>query len=134
MEFYTVSCEKRPIRLSPETRRFAEESLNGKYGDEAMRNVAVSMDGTEGFETMSELEKYDAMIRKIAEEAPLRYCPGEKISGAATLGGSISHCVPAFYRNTFVLPSVSHLTLDFKTAVECGMAVKEREIEDRMRG
>ncbi|MFR1519094.1 MAG: pyruvate formate lyase family protein, partial [Clostridia bacterium] len=133
MEFYTAGSEKRPIRLSEETRRFAEESLYGKYGDEAMRNFTVSMDDTEGFETLSELEKYDAMIRKIAREAPLRYCPGEKISGAATLGGSIYHCVPAFYQNAFVQSSVSHLTVDFKSAVERGMAAKEREIADRMR-
>ena len=72
MDFYTASSEKRPVRLSEVTRRFAEESLNGKYGDEAMQCFAVSMDDTENFEAMTELEKYDAMIRKIAEEAPLR--------------------------------------------------------------
>ena len=133
MDFYTASSEKRPVRLSEVTRRFAEESLNGKYGDEAMQCFAVSMDDTENFEAMTELEKYDAMIRKIAEEAPLRYCPGEKISGAATLGGSISHCVPAFYRNTFVMSSVSHLTADFKSAVEYGMDAKEQELKNRLR-
>ena len=46
MDFYTASSEKRPVRLSEVTRRFAEESLNGKYGDEAMQCFAVSMDDT----------------------------------------------------------------------------------------
>lgn len=132
MEFYTACREKRPVRLSDATRTFAAESLNGRYGDEAMKRFAVSMDSTAHFAEMTDIEKYDAMILKIAQEAPLRYCPGEKISGAATLGSSIYHCVPAFYQGEHVMSSVSHLTLDFKSAVVSGIADKERQIEARL--
>lgn len=73
MEFYTACREKRPVRLSDATRAFAAESLNGRYGGEAMKSFAVSMDGTAHFAEMTDIEKYDAMIMKIAQEAPLRY-------------------------------------------------------------
>ena len=44
---------KRPVRLTEETRAFAEESLKGKYGDEAKRVMTVSCDDIEGFEALS---------------------------------------------------------------------------------
>ncbi len=133
MEFYTAAKEKRPVRLSEETRRFAQESLNGKYGDGAMQTPAVCMDTVSGFAAMTESEKYDAIIRKIAEEAPLRYCEGEKISGAATLGNATQHLIPAIYQGENVFFSVSHLTLGFKNAVIYGINAKERAIEARLR-
>lgn len=37
MIFYTAADEERPIRLSEATRLFAYESMNGKYGDDAMK-------------------------------------------------------------------------------------------------
>ena len=36
--FYSVCAQGRPVRLCEATRQFALESLNGKYGDEAMRH------------------------------------------------------------------------------------------------
>ncbi len=38
---------------------------------------------------MTALDTYDAAIRLIAEESPVRICPEEKNSGAATLGAGI---------------------------------------------
>lgn len=67
MVFGTTFGGGRPVRLSEETRRFAAESLSGKYGDEAMRTPWVSVDDIAGFEDMEEYDKYDAMIRRIAE-------------------------------------------------------------------
>ena len=39
--FYTPCATPRPVRLSEATRRFADESLHGRYGDDALRTPAV---------------------------------------------------------------------------------------------
>ena len=36
------------------------------------------MDDVSGFEDMGQLDRYNAVIRKIAQTAPIRICPGEK--------------------------------------------------------
>ena len=96
MTFFAVNG-KRPIRLSDETRKFAFESLNHKYGSETWGVPAVSMDDHEGFEDLTPLQQYDLAIEHIAKTAPVRICDGEKISGAATLGMAISHNIPATF-------------------------------------
>ena len=120
MEFFAVNG-KRPVRLCEETRKFAYESLNHKYGHDTWRVDGVSMDDIENFESLSSIEKYDLAIRRIAQTAPIRICDGEKISGAATLGISITHNVPAKYHGEYLFGSVSHLTIDFEKVLRCGV-------------
>lgn len=132
IEFYTVYSEPRPVRLREQTRRFAYESQHGKYGDEAMRTPAVAMDDVEGFLEMSEVERYDAAIAKIAAEAPIRICPEEQVSGAATLGWGIRHLVPASYRGEELWGSVSHLTLGFDRVVYDGMDALDAQVAARL--
>ena len=121
MEFYTQNNMKRPVRLSEKTRLFAYESLNRKYGLDTLRVMSVSLDGVEEFESLTVTEKYDAAVRKIAEDAPIRICNGELISGAATLGTAIHHTVPATYKGKTFWSGVSHLTVDFETVLRCGI-------------
>ena len=45
MIFHTAYKGGRPVRLSEETRAFAEESLRGKYGDETLKTPFVTMGG-----------------------------------------------------------------------------------------
>ena len=71
MEFYTVSKEKRPVRLCEETRQFAWDSLHGRYGDESQQTPAVLMDDIPGFESYSPYARHDAAILRIAE--PVSY-------------------------------------------------------------
>ncbi|HHV50553.1 MAG TPA: hypothetical protein GXX54_02465 [Clostridiales bacterium] len=78
MEFYAVANQKRPVRLSHETREFAWESLKGKYGDDAMKTPYVPLDHIDGFELLSPLKQYDLAIKEIAQKAPLRICKNEK--------------------------------------------------------
>ena len=118
MEFYTQNGRKRPVRLSEKTRRFACDSLGRKYGLETIATPAVRLDAVADFETLSDIEKYDAAILQIAKDAPIRICEGEKISGAATLGLAIHHTVPAVYRDCSLWSSISHLTVDF-AALTC---------------
>jgi len=121
MEFYAQNGMNRPIRLCEETRRFAYESLNKKYGLDTLKTHAVFLDNVDNLYVMSELGRYDIAIQRIAEEAPVRICDNEKISGAATLGHSIVHEVPAKYNGNILFRSVSHLTVDFETVLKEGI-------------
>jgi formate C-acetyltransferase len=121
MNFYTQNGGKRPIRLSEQTRIFAYESLGRKYGLDTLKTDSISLDNIENFSALSALEKYDIAILKIAEEAPIRICEGEKISGAATLGLAIKHLIPATYNGTHIFSSISHLTVDFETVLKEGI-------------
>ncbi len=121
MEFYTQNGNKRPIKLSEATRRFAHDSLGRKYGKDTLKTDAVCLDCIQKFDTLPQIEKYDIAINRIATEAPIRICDGEKISGAATLGLAIRHTVPATYNGTALFSSISHLTIDFETVLKEGV-------------
>ena len=49
MVFATASAVPRPVRLKESTREWAFASLHGKYGDEALRNACVHLDGDADF-------------------------------------------------------------------------------------
>ncbi len=127
MEFYTQNGNKRPIRLSEATRIFAYDSLNRKYGKDTLKTGAVILDHIPSFDTLSQIEKHDIAISKIAAESPIRICDGEKLSGAATLGFAMGHNVPAIYNGTLLFSSISHLTVDFETVLKEGVnAIKAK--------
>lgn len=133
MEFYTANGLRRPVRLSEETRRFAYESLNHKYGLDTRKNDSVSLDDIGNFESMTDLEKYDAAIARIASDAPIRICKGELVSGAATLGAAINHCVPAIYKGDYATGgSISHLTVDFGSVLKYGIEGLRRKAENSL--
>jgi len=121
MKFYTQNGGKRPVRLSEPTRKFAYESLNRKYGLDTLKVEAIPLDNIDDFESLSTIEKHDLAIKKIAEEAPIRICEGEKISGAATLGMAIHHLIPATRGKKSIFSSISHLTVDFETVLRYGV-------------
>lgn len=121
MEFFAVGNRKRPIRLCEQTRGFAWDSLNKKYGMDTMRVNAIAMDDIPNFDQLSALEKYNIAIQRIATESPLRICEGERISGAATLGMAMNHYVPATYGGKRIWGGISHLTVDFESVLRLGM-------------
>jgi len=121
MEFYAQNGKIRPVRLSYKTRKFAFESLNRKYGLDTLKNEAVKLDEIEGFESLSKIEQHDLAIKKIAKEAPIRICEGERICGAATLGLAIRHYIPATYNGKKIIYGVSHLTVDFEKVLKEGI-------------
>ena len=132
MDFFAVNG-KRPIRLSEETRKFAFDSLNHKYGLETWSTPTVSMDDYIGFENLTLLEKHDAAIEQISKTAPIRICDGEKISGSATLGMAISHNIPADFGGKPVFSSsISHLTIDFETVIKKGVNHIQKQAEDAL--
>ncbi|MBQ6825536.1 MAG: hypothetical protein IJP34_02610 [Clostridia bacterium] len=133
MKFFAVNG-KRPVRLSEETRKFAFDSLNHKYGLETWGTPAVLMDDYEGFEYLTPLQKYDAAIERIAKTAPIRICEGERLSGAATLGLAIGHQIPAMFNSELgIFGSVSHLTIDFETVIKKGINHIQKQAEESMK-
>ncbi len=132
MEFYTSFSAPRPIRLKDSTRKWAYDSLHGRYGDDTMKNRFVSLDNVENFENLSDTQKYDVAIREIASKAPIRICNEERICAAATLGDAISHVVPARYNGETVFSSVSHLTIRYDKVLECGLEAYSEEISKRL--
>lgn len=121
MEFFTVSREKRPVRLCEATRQFAWDSLNHVYGLDTAKTPGVALDEIEGFSELPSIDKYDLAIRRIAETAPIRICPDEKLSGAATLGIAIEHTVPVTFDGKTLMSSISHLTIDYETVLKRGI-------------
>ena len=121
MEFYTQNKRVRPIRLTDKTRKFAYDSLNKRYGLDTLKNDGVNFDGVLGFESLSDIEKYDLAIKEIAIKSPIRICEDEKISGSATFGRAILHHVPATYKGDYIFWSNSHLTADFESVLKYGV-------------
>ena len=128
MEFYAVNG-KRPARLSEPTRAFAYESMHYKYGLQTKATPAVALDDIANVDALSRLEQYDLAIERIAKEAPIRICHGEKISGSATLGIAINHQVPATFGGKALCSSVSHLTIDFETVLKKGINHIQKQAE-----
>lgn len=134
--FHSPMKDGRPIRTSQRTRAFAKESLDGKYGREALAQRYVTLDSTEG---LTPRQVYDRAITAIAEQAPLRFVtdengvPMELLSGSATLGAAIMHMVPATSDGTnAVCSSISHLTCNFDRVVREGMDSYRARILARM--
>ena len=127
MDIYAQNKQIRPRRLSAQTFQFAYESLHRKYGLDTLKTEAVILDDIEKFDALNPLKKYDLAITKIAKNAPIRICEGEKISGAATLGLAIRHVVPATYKAEAIFSSISHLTIDFESVLKYGVnGIKEK--------
>ncbi|MBO5224434.1 MAG: hypothetical protein J6C23_07980 [Clostridia bacterium] len=130
MDFFT-SFIKRPKRLKASTRKWAWESLHGKYGTEAMQTPFLSV-LQENFDSWDNYDKYDYMIEMCAKKAPIRICAEELVSGSATLGAAIWHQIPVRHNGQVVFSSVSHLTIDYYTTLSKGVDFYEKSVKDRL--
>ena len=138
--FYTPCATPRPVRLSEATRRFADESLHGRYGDDALRTPAVALDDPTHpdcltpaqFAALSDCGRQDAAIAALAKYAPVRLCEGERICGAATCGLAISAFLPVTFGGNPFLYGVNHLTVDFFGAVREGLSALEEQVCARL--
>ena len=130
MEFFTVNTQPRPVTLSEETRQFAWDSLHYRYGLDTMKTPRVTLPSVPGDDP---LDGYDAGIRMIAEQAPVRICEGEKISGAATLGDAIGHILPFREEGKERISAVSHLTADFESVLKRGIDAIRRDVSESLR-
>jgi hypothetical protein len=106
MVFYTPFSEPRPTRLCEETRLFAWESMHGKYGDEARRYHAVSVDHIPGFSSFPRLSKCNICMRRNRQKRHVSIAESGRFAVRQTLGSAIDHVVPAFYKGA---PVFSHV-------------------------
>ena len=132
MRFNTSSKTERPKRLNENLRKWAWESMHGKYGDDALKTDHIEIKDDK-FSGLSNYDKYDIIIEKIASEAPIRICDDELVSGSATLGAAINHVIPVFYEGKPVYSSISHLTIDYETTLKYGIDYYERKITERIK-
>ena len=75
MKFDSAIGLDRPVRLSQATRTFAWESLNARYGKEALENGSVPLDGIPGVAGMAPLDQYDLAGRS-PKRPPSASAPG----------------------------------------------------------
>jgi pyruvate-formate lyase len=114
------------VRLSAATRELAARYLSGEVGRTMQEaDFAVSAEFLATNPTPNRLVA--EAVRLMAERAPLRYLPGEKLAGAATLKEATEHRIPLTE-----LGSISHTTLDFEKALRVGYRGIRAEIEARL--
>ena len=111
-------------RLSEATRRLAERYLSSEEIAKTVRkeNFSFVPDPSRGI-----FANYAENIRLIAEHAPLRILPEEKLIGAATFLTAVRHGTPGG-----VYEGISHTTVDFGKGVRIGLSGLEREIRGSM--
>lgn len=116
-------------RLSDFTHKLNKTALSGKRG-KGLTDLEITLDGNCPQNISEELE-YAYCIKLIAENAPIRILPGEKIIGSATLKQSAYHKIPVMKDGKIRFPSVSHLTLGFDFALKMGYNGLLKDIEER---
>ncbi len=115
-----------PKRLSDVTRSLAERGLRGEFG-RSMVPAGVKIEELIDVTGLSEEMKCARAIEFIAERAPLRILPGERIVGSATFVEGPHHAVPIYGKG-----SVSHTTLGFDKVLRVGYKGIRKEIDERL--
>ena len=115
-----------PRRLSERTHQLAKLGLSGTHGRN-LKNAGFSLPS--GLvRTLSPEKVYGHAALLVAEKAPLRILPGEKVVGSATLRQAAYHQTPVAG-----VPSTSHTTLGFHKALRLGYREYRKKIQDRLK-
>lgn len=118
-------------RLSAATRELAQTALSGEWG-RGMSNASPTLDGRAELQGLSNEMKCAHAVRIIAQEAPLRVLPNERVVGSATLAAASYHVVPAALGTKPVFEGTSHTTIAFGAALKIGYAGLRGQIDDRL--
>lgn len=113
-------------RLSDMTLELAGRALSGEWGRE-MRGASFRMEIGDRPERESG-RLYAQVIRRLAEEAPLRVLEGERIIGSATFAEATWHATPGCD-----IPSTSHTTIGFGPVLVMGHRGLRENIRSRSR-
>ena len=116
---------EQPRRLSETTRALAQRALAGEHG-RAMKNAEFALNPEELVGVTQDM-RYALATRLVAEKAPLRVLPYERIVGAATLREAPLHLTPVAGCH-----SVSHTTLGFDRVLHSGTRALRERIEARL--
>jgi pyruvate-formate lyase len=121
----TAYRPEQPSRLSDETHAHALRSLSGEHGRSMVAaDFALDEAATAG---LSPEMRYAHAARLIAERAPIRILPGERIVGSATLLEAAWHQMPVAG-----CPSTSHTTAGFHRVVPLGYRTLRAQCEERL--
>ena len=120
-----------PRRLSDLTHSLCDRALSGEFGKALSTSYCAIVDDPV-FPTMTQDEQYNACIKAIVEQAPLRLIDGELLSGSATFDLARDHKVPAAWKENptkHVFNSKSHLTPHYQKILKKGLRGLEEEID-----
>jgi len=115
-----------PQRLSEETCHLARRGLSGEFG-RGMVDAEIALDDRISAEDLSEEMRYAQAVKLVAENAPLRVLPEERIVGSATYREAVYHRIPIHGGS-----STSHLTLGFGRALRIGYRGLWQQIQERL--
>lgn len=122
---FTTCTDTAPSRLSPQTRELAARALAGEFG-RSMRPAGFPLDPART-KDLTPNQHYAMAAMAIAEQAPLRIVPGERIVGAATLLDAAQHMMPLT-----PFGSTSHTTPGFEEALHLGYRAIRQRVEQRL--
>lgn len=125
-----MSASVTPQRLSPLTHALCDRALSGEFG-KALASSYCAVITDPAYPSMTRIEQYNACIKAIVEQAPIRLIDGELLSGSATFDLSRSHKVPAAWMENPTKPvfhSKSHLTPHYQKILKRGIRGLEEEI------
>ena len=114
-----------PRRLSAETHHLARRALTGEHG-RSMANASFGLEERD-VAGLSPDRRYAHAVRLVAERAPLRILPGERIVGSATLLEAPAHLTPVAG-----IHSTSHTTIGFDRALRIGYRGLREQIAERL--
>ena len=120
-----VASAQKPHRLHESTVTLALRGLSGEFGRQLVPADPALGAGLPRDGVTPEM-RYALAVRLIAETAPLRILPEERIVGAATYREAAYHTTPINGG-----PSTSHLTLGFDRILSLGYQGLRMEIEQR---
>ena len=125
-----MSISATPRRLTEQTHILCDRALSGEFG-KALADSYCAVVSDPAYPTMSMAQRYNACIKAIVEQAPIRLIDGELLSGSATFDLSRSHKVPAAWKDTptkHIFNSKSHLTPHYQKVLKKGIRGLEEEI------
>ncbi|MCE5278841.1 MAG: pyruvate formate lyase family protein [Planctomycetaceae bacterium] len=118
-------------RLSDSTRELARRALSGEWG-RSLFSQCPTFDGRSDLAAASDEIKFAHSVKMIAEQAPLRIVPGEKVVGSATLQAATCHQLPVLVDGKAAFGSTSHTTLGFERLLQVGYDGLRRQIAQRL--
>ena len=118
-------------RLCEQTHDFCKRAISGEFG-KALANSYCAIVTDPAYPSMTRYEQYNACVKAIVEQAPIRLLDGELLSGSATFDLAREHKVPAATPDNprkALFGSKSHLTPHYQKVLKRGIRGLEEEID-----
>ena len=115
-----------PHRLSNVTHDLANRGIAGEWG-KATVEAGIKLEDHVKLGGLSEEMKYAQSVKLIAENAPLRITPFERVVGSATLREAMAARVPIYGGG-----GVNHTTIGFGDVLNIGYNGLRKQINDRL--